>query len=152
MPSSRCSSLMSARICAWIVTSSAVVGSSAIRSCGRQASAIAIITRWRMPPERLCGKSFARDAAAGMRTRSSIRTASASAAAPSFSPWIDQHFGDLGADRRERVEARHRLLEHHADLAAAHLAHLRLGQRQELAARRGGPSPRSGSLPARAGA
>ena len=30
MPSSRCSSLSSSRICAWIVTSSAVVGSSAI--------------------------------------------------------------------------------------------------------------------------
>ena len=41
------------RICAWIVTSSAVVGSSAISSCGRQASAMAIITRWRMPPEKL---------------------------------------------------------------------------------------------------
>ena len=34
-----------------MVTSSAVVGSSAIRSFGRQASAIAIMTRWLMPPE-----------------------------------------------------------------------------------------------------
>ena len=42
---------MSSRICAWIVTSSAVVGSSAISSLGLQASAIAIITRWRMPPD-----------------------------------------------------------------------------------------------------
>jgi hypothetical protein len=40
---------------AWIVTSSAVVGSSAISSFGLQASAIAIITRWRMPPENWCG-------------------------------------------------------------------------------------------------
>mgnify|MGYP006176023555 CR=1 FL=1 len=39
------------RICAWMVTSSAVVGSSAIRSFGLHESAIAIITRWRMPPE-----------------------------------------------------------------------------------------------------
>jgi hypothetical protein len=39
------------RICAWMVTSSAVVGSSAISSLGLQASAMAIITRWRMPPE-----------------------------------------------------------------------------------------------------
>ena len=45
------------RICAWIVTSSAVVGSSAISSVGLQASAIAIITRWRMPPESWCGYS-----------------------------------------------------------------------------------------------
>ncbi len=46
---------MRSRIWAWIVTSSAVVGSSAIRSFGRQASAMAIITRWRMPPEKRCG-------------------------------------------------------------------------------------------------
>jgi hypothetical protein len=44
-PSSR------SRICAWIVTSSAVVGSSAISSLGRQASAMAIMTRWLMPPD-----------------------------------------------------------------------------------------------------
>ena len=51
MPISRRSLSSSARICAWIVTSSAVVGSSAISSTGSQASAIAIITRWRMPPD-----------------------------------------------------------------------------------------------------
>jgi hypothetical protein len=45
------SELNNSRICAWIVTSSAVVGSSAISNLGRQASAIAIITRWLMPPE-----------------------------------------------------------------------------------------------------
>ena len=38
-------------ICACTVTSSAVVGSSAIRRSGRLASAIAIITRCRCPPE-----------------------------------------------------------------------------------------------------
>ncbi len=37
--------------CAWTVTSSAVVGSSAISRSGEQASAMAIITRWRMPPD-----------------------------------------------------------------------------------------------------
>jgi hypothetical protein len=45
----------SSRICAWIVTSSAVVGSSAISRLGEHDSAIAIITRWRMPPENSCG-------------------------------------------------------------------------------------------------
>ena len=45
------SRFISARICAWIVTSSAVVGSSAISSDGLHESAIAIITRCRMPPE-----------------------------------------------------------------------------------------------------
>ena len=38
-----------------MVTSSAVVGSSASSSLGSLASAIAIITRWRMPPENWCG-------------------------------------------------------------------------------------------------
>ena len=33
----------------------ALVGSSAIRSRGRQASAIAIIARWRIPPDISCG-------------------------------------------------------------------------------------------------
>ena len=42
-------------ICAWMVTSSAVVGSSAMRSDGELAIAIAIIARWRMPPENSCG-------------------------------------------------------------------------------------------------
>ncbi len=51
----RAASRSSSRICAWIVTSSAVVGSSAISSFGEHDSAIAIITRWRMPPENSCG-------------------------------------------------------------------------------------------------
>ena len=51
MPSRFCRSLSSVRICACTVTSSAVVGSSAISRSGSLASAIAIITRWRWPPE-----------------------------------------------------------------------------------------------------
>ncbi len=43
-----CSSLM---ICACTVTSSAVVGSSAISRSGSLASAMAIMTRWRWPPD-----------------------------------------------------------------------------------------------------
>src|SRR3546814_5340185 len=46
MPSSACRSLSSFRICAWMVTSSAVVGSSAMSSAGRQTSAMAITARW----------------------------------------------------------------------------------------------------------
>ena len=53
--SSATSSRSRSRICAWIVTSSAVVGSSAIRSFGLQASAIAIMARCRIPPENWCG-------------------------------------------------------------------------------------------------
>ena len=38
-----------------VVTSRPVVGSSAISSAGSQAIAMAIITRWHMPPESSCG-------------------------------------------------------------------------------------------------
>ena len=49
---SACSRVINSTICAWIVTSRAVVGSSAmINGSGEGASAIAIITRWRIPPE-----------------------------------------------------------------------------------------------------
>jgi hypothetical protein len=51
----RCSSRISFRICACVVTSSAVVGSSAISSTGSSTSAIAIMMRWRWPPESWCG-------------------------------------------------------------------------------------------------
>ncbi|ALE81122.1 hypothetical protein WY02_25125 [Pseudonocardia sp. AL041005-10] len=44
-PCSRCSRRIRARICASTVTSSAVVGSSAMSSSGSQASAIATPTR-----------------------------------------------------------------------------------------------------------
>ena len=43
------------RIWRWMVTSSAVVGSSAISSRGSQASAMAIITRCCWPPLSSCG-------------------------------------------------------------------------------------------------
>ena len=46
-----CKPAMSLRIWAWMVTSKAVVGSSAMRILGLQARAMAIITRWRIPPE-----------------------------------------------------------------------------------------------------
>ena len=42
---------MSSRICFWMVTSSAVVGSSAMSSFGSQAIAMAIMTRCCWPPD-----------------------------------------------------------------------------------------------------
>ena len=48
-------SLMRSRICCWMVTSSAVVGSSAISRSGPQASAMAMVMRWRCPPENWWG-------------------------------------------------------------------------------------------------
>ena len=55
MPSAFCTSASRSRMRAWTVTSRAVVGSSAIRIEGPLASAMAIITRWRWPPESWCG-------------------------------------------------------------------------------------------------
>ena len=46
---------ISSRIWRWTVTSSAVVGSSAISSFGSHAIAIAIITRCCCPPDSSCG-------------------------------------------------------------------------------------------------
>ena len=48
-----------------IETSSIEVGSSAINTAGRTASARAIATRWRCPPDSSCGY-FAATAAGGM--------------------------------------------------------------------------------------
>src|SRR5215207_4981780 len=60
IPRRRRSSSRTSRIWAWTVTSSAVVGSSATRISGSAASAIAIITRWRMPPLNWCGYASSR--------------------------------------------------------------------------------------------
>jgi hypothetical protein len=48
---SRLKRSINARICAWMVTSSAVIGSSAISRPGRHATAMAIITRCLCPPD-----------------------------------------------------------------------------------------------------
>ncbi len=79
---------MSLRICAWMVTSSAVVGSSAMMSLGLHESAIAIITRWRMPPENWCGYWSSRRSASGMPTIFRSSSARARAAASLIFRWI----------------------------------------------------------------
>src|SRR5436190_5290522 len=76
---SRVSCFRSARICACTVTSSAVVGSSAMISRGARASAIAIITRWRIPPEYWCGYDPSRLSASGIEAFSSRTFACSSA-------------------------------------------------------------------------
>ena len=72
MPKSATRSFIRSITCAWMVTSSAVVGSSAIRSFGRVESAVAIIARWRMPPESSKAYCRKRLPASAMPTRSSI--------------------------------------------------------------------------------
>ena len=70
-----CRSFMSSRIWAWMVTSRAVVGSSAMSSLGWQMRPMAIMTRWRMPPESSWGYCFIRFSTLLMPTSSSISMA-----------------------------------------------------------------------------
>src|SRR6218665_2264125 len=71
MPLSRCMRRISARICACVVTSSAVVGSSAISRLGSSANAMAITTRWRWPPDSRKGELWRRAGGSGRPTNSS---------------------------------------------------------------------------------
>ena len=80
MPSVWRSRPNSSRICAWVVTSSAVVGSSAISSRGSQISAAAITARCRMPPDSSCGNRVSCSRGRGSPTRSSISAAASRAA------------------------------------------------------------------------
>ncbi len=79
MPNSACRSWISFMICAWIVTSRPVVGSSAMSSLGRHASAMAIIARWFMPPLSSNGYWLTRRSGSLMPTRSSRSTVCARA-------------------------------------------------------------------------
>ena len=63
------------RICFCTVTSRAVVGSSANSSLGPHDSAIAMTTRWRMPPDNWCGYSLSRRRGSGMPTDRSSSSA-----------------------------------------------------------------------------
>ena len=79
VPNSSCSVFMTCRTWACTVTSSAVVGSSAMSSAGFSAIAIAIMARCRIPPENWCGKSSTRRSGCGMPTIRSRSTARARA-------------------------------------------------------------------------
>ena len=134
MPSSSRRRSRSSRICAWMVTSSAVVGSSAIRSFGRQASAIAIITRWRSPPESSCGillEPALRRADPDQAQQVQHVPAGLRPARPAMQA---ERLADLEADREGRVERGHRLLEDHPDAVAAHVPHRALVERQQVLA------------------
>src|SRR3569623_1691800 len=91
VPRSRARSRSSASTWACTVTSRAVVGSSALSTCGLQETAMASSTRWRR------------------------RRGAADRLVP------PEHLDDLAADPDGRVEGVHRLLEDHRGLAAAHV-------------------------------
>ena len=121
---------MMSRICACTVTSRAVVGSSAISSLGSQASAMAIMTRWRMPPDSSCGYCLRRWAGLGDADQAQHLDRARFGRRAVEALMQRERLGDLPADREHRVERRHRLLEDHRDVVAADVAHLALGQRR----------------------
>ena len=128
------SSRIRSRICACRVTSSAVVGSSAISSVGSQASAIAIITRWRMPPESLCGYSSMRFSGEGMCTRRKQLDGAVARGAARAAAVAQDRLDDLVADGEARIERGHRLLEDHGEPVAAQVAQRLVGRVQEIEA------------------
>ena len=79
-PSSARSRSISSRISCCTTTSRAVVGSSMMTTSGSSASAIAMATRWRMPPDSSCGKLRTRPGS--MSTISSSSRARRSIARP----------------------------------------------------------------------
>ena len=95
---------------------------------------MAIMTRWRMPPESWCGYSSSRRPASAMRTRSSISRARSRAARHGHAQMAHDVLGDLRADGQHRIEAGHRLLEDHRDAMAAQALHRLLAERRQLLA------------------
>ena len=95
---------------------------------------MAIITRWRRPPDNWCGYCWRRSSGRGMPTRPRTSTALSSASFLDGSLMEPDRLGDLAPDRPGRVQRGHRVLEDHPDVVAADLAHLGLGQGDEVAA------------------
>ena len=134
VPSVSRSSRIRSRICAWIVTSSAVVGSSAISTFG--------IARQRH------GDHHALAHAAGQLVRIGVRAAlrfrdvhaaqhvdgTVHGVAARQSLMQRDRLADLPAHREQRIERGHRLLEDHRDVVAADVLHLALGQVEQIGA------------------
>ena len=122
-------------IAAWTETSSAEVISSHTSSSGSAASARAIATRWRSPPESWSGKRFGRargerDALEALATRGGRRRARPP-------PKQRELARDRLADRPPRVQRRVRVLEDVLDLAPRLRRSARARPRRQRRRRRG---------------
>ena len=117
-----------------MVTSSAVVGSSAMITSGSLAMAMAIMARCRMPPENSCGKDFTRTWGLGMPTRSSSSTARFMARGPGDRVVHLHGLDDLVADGVDGGQRRQRVLEDHRELVAAQLRHRLVAAAEQLVA------------------
>jgi hypothetical protein len=113
------------------VTSSAVVGSSAISSFGLQASDHHPLTHAARHLMRIFGEPPHRfgDADEGEHLHgAALRSAGVEALVE------PQRLAELTADAQHRVEARHRLLKDHADVVAPNTAHFAIGEREQIPA------------------
>ena len=134
----------------WMVTSSAVVGSSAIRRLGRRGQG----QRDHHPLRHAAGELVrvaAQDRAPGRAVRRRQQLASRAAAPRRRAARVDaQHLRERLADAEDRVQRGARVLEDHRDLLAADRAHLALGRsvsrscapEEDLARRRPAPAAR----------
>ena len=101
-----------------MVTSSAVVGSSATSSCGSHEIAMAIITRCSMPPDSSAGIWWKTRSGWRRPTASNSSSARRCAARRPRRQLDPQHLGELMADGEHRVQVGRRVLEHRAQVAA----------------------------------
>jgi hypothetical protein len=127
MPNSARRSRSSSRICAWIVTSSAVVGSSASDGDGDHdalAHAARQPVRIFVDPPRRVGDAHEVEQRDGALARLDGGKALVK----------PQGLADLIGDRQHRIERGHRVLEHHRDVVAAQAPHVAFADLQEVAA------------------
>ena len=116
------------------MTSSAVVGSSAIRSAGSHDSAIAIMTRWHMPPLNVCGYSFARASGVGMLDPvEHLDRALPCVLARDTPMWRRTVSAICSPTVKAGSRRADRLLEDHGHACAPDLGQLALGQADEVA-------------------
>ena len=140
MPSSSCSCLISSRICACTVTSSAVVGSSAIeqlRFAGERHRDHDALPHAAREPMRIFVEALAR-----RRHLHALENAQSFALrrVAAESTMVDQRLRDLESDREHGVQARHRLLKDHGQgrrreprasaCRKARVCHVRRGERR----------------------
>ena len=112
MPSRFCSSSNRFRICAWIETSRAETGSSAMIRLGSTASARAMLMRWRWPPLKACGSLCLRVGAQADDVEKLLDPASI-AARPILKRWTRSTSPSAWPDRQAGIERRIGVLEHH---------------------------------------
>ena len=95
---------------------------------------MAIITRWRVPPDSSYGYWRIRRAGSGMRTSVEQLLGGRLRLAAAHAEVHAQRLADLVTDAHQRVERAHRVLEHHRHRSTPDRAHLPVGAVEQLLA------------------